>query len=83
MALTQHCARAQQSYEVFVQNGAMKTRDGVTLKADIYRPQANGKFPVRSAVQTLSLNLVQKLGLLNSYLGASCSRGLTAPSKYC
>jgi X-Pro dipeptidyl-peptidase (S15 family) len=47
MALTQHCARAQQSYEVIVENGApMKTRDGVTLHADIYRPKADGKFPV-------------------------------------
>ncbi len=46
-ALTQRCASAQQSYEVIVQNGvAMKTRDGVTLNADIYRPKADGKFPV-------------------------------------
>jgi putative CocE/NonD family hydrolase len=38
--------RAQQTYEVIVQNGAqMKTRDGVTLRADIYRPKADGKFP--------------------------------------
>jgi uncharacterized protein len=45
-----HGARAQQtqqSYDVIVQNGAsMKTRDGVTLFADIYRPRADGKFPV-------------------------------------
>ncbi len=42
-----HCARAQQSYEVIAQNGVpMKTRDGVTLRADIYRPKADGKFPV-------------------------------------
>jgi len=25
---------------------AMKTRDGVTLRADIYRPAADGKYPV-------------------------------------
>lgn len=38
---------AQQSYEVIAQNGvSMKTRDGVTLYADIYRPKADGKFPV-------------------------------------
>jgi hypothetical protein len=24
----------------------MKTRDGVTLRADIYRPAADGKYPV-------------------------------------
>jgi putative CocE/NonD family hydrolase len=42
-----YCARAQQSYPVIAQNGvAMKTRDGVTLYSDIYRPRADGKFPV-------------------------------------
>jgi putative CocE/NonD family hydrolase len=42
-----HCARAQQSYEVIVQNGVpMKTRDGVTLRADVYRPKVDAKFPV-------------------------------------
>src|SRR5882762_9165655 len=40
-------ARAQQNHEVIVQNGvSMKTRDGVTLRADIYRPRDDGKFPV-------------------------------------
>ena len=40
-------AHAQQSYAVITQNGvAMKTRDGVTLYSDIYRPRADGKFPV-------------------------------------
>src|SRR5258708_34681678 len=34
-------------YEVTVERGvAMKPRDGVTLRADIYRPKADGKFPV-------------------------------------
>jgi hypothetical protein len=33
--------------QVIVEKGvAMKTRDGVTLRADIYRPAAEGKFPV-------------------------------------
>jgi putative CocE/NonD family hydrolase len=46
-SLAPHCARAQQTYEVIAQNGVpMKTRDGVTLYADIYRPRADGKFPV-------------------------------------
>jgi putative CocE/NonD family hydrolase len=27
-------------------NVAMRTRDGVTLYADVYRPDASGKFPV-------------------------------------
>ena len=42
-----HCVRAQQSYAVIVQDGVpMKTRDGVTLRSDIYRPKDDGKFPV-------------------------------------
>ena len=39
--------RLATSYEVvFESNVEMKTRDGVTLRADIYRPKADGKFPV-------------------------------------
>jgi uncharacterized protein len=39
--------RAQQNYAVITQDGVgMKTRDGVKLYADIYRPKADGKFPV-------------------------------------
>jgi hypothetical protein len=35
------------SVEIVIQHDvAMKTRDGVTLYADIYRPKAPGKFPV-------------------------------------
>ncbi len=38
---------AAESYEVTVERGvAVKMRDGVVLRADIYRPQATGKFPV-------------------------------------
>ena len=41
------CVRAQQTYAVITQNGvSMKTRDGVTLRSDIYRPRADGTFPV-------------------------------------
>src|SRR5579863_6834729 len=40
-------ARAAENYEVVVQrNAGAKMRDGVTLRADIYRPKAEGKFPV-------------------------------------
>ena len=46
-SLAPYRAQAQQTYEVIAQNGVlMKTRDGVTLYADIYRPRADGKFPV-------------------------------------
>lgn len=38
---------AAQTYEVtFERNATAKMRDGVTLRADIYRPRANEKFPV-------------------------------------
>lgn len=38
---------AAESYEVIVERGvAAKMRDGVILRADIYRPKADAKFPV-------------------------------------
>ena len=38
---------AREPYEVTIEtNVTMKTRDGVTLGADVYRPKADGKFPV-------------------------------------
>lgn len=38
---------AAQTYDVtFEHNASAKMRDGVTLRADIYRPKADGKFPV-------------------------------------
>jgi asparagine synthetase B (glutamine-hydrolysing) len=40
-------ARAAGPYPVtFERNALLKLRDGVTLRADIYRPQAEGQFPV-------------------------------------
>jgi uncharacterized protein len=40
-------ARAAGPYAVtFERNASLKLRDGVTLRADIYRPQAEGRFPV-------------------------------------
>ena len=39
--------RAAEKYEVAVErNVAAKMRDGVTLRADVYRPKVDGKFPV-------------------------------------
>src|SRR5208283_5856864 len=39
--------KAVDSYEVTVERGvSVKMRDGVTLRADIYNPKADGKFPV-------------------------------------
>ncbi len=47
MAMTAAQGIAAEHYEVKLQRGiAVKMRDGVTLRADIYRPQAEGRFPV-------------------------------------
>ncbi|MFB3923400.1 MAG: CocE/NonD family hydrolase [Terriglobia bacterium] len=38
---------AAESYDITIERGvAAKMRDGVVLRADIYRPKAEGKFPV-------------------------------------
>jgi hypothetical protein len=40
-------AAAAEKYEIIVErNATAKMRDGVTLRADVYRPKADGKFPV-------------------------------------
>lgn len=46
-SFAQIAAPAPESYQVTAQSGVRaKMRDGVTLVADIYRPKAEGKFPV-------------------------------------
>ena len=45
--LVAQAAPAPTPIDIVIQHGvAMKTRDGVTLYADIYRPNSPGKFPV-------------------------------------
>ncbi|HKX31061.1 MAG TPA: CocE/NonD family hydrolase [Blastocatellia bacterium] len=47
VALAQSAGPATESYAVITQTGVrVKMRDGVMLAADIYRPKAEGKFPV-------------------------------------
>src|SRR5260370_6927471 len=47
VGLSARCVGVQQRYGEIAQNGVgMKTGDGVTLYSDIYRPKADGKFPV-------------------------------------
>jgi putative CocE/NonD family hydrolase len=47
MGMVTISASAAQHYDVTVERGVMaKMRDGVGLRADIYRPKAEGKFPV-------------------------------------
>ena len=46
-ALSTVASMAQTALQFVVEKGvAMKTRDGVTLRADIYRPSADGQYPV-------------------------------------
>ena len=45
--LTSSMMHAAKSYEVTIErNVSARMRDGVTLRADVYRPKADGKFPV-------------------------------------
>ena len=47
MTLTSSLVQAADPYEVTVERGVKaKMRDGVILRADIYRPKADGQFPV-------------------------------------
>src|SRR6266849_1121189 len=47
LMLTTSLLHATQSYEVTMERGVTATmRDGVILRADIYRPKADGQFPV-------------------------------------
>jgi predicted acyl esterase len=47
ISIAQAPAPATGTYSVITQPGVrVKMRDGVLLAADIYRPQAEGKFPV-------------------------------------
>ena len=60
-------ARAADPYAVtFEPDVAMKTRDGVTLYADIFRPKADGSFPsscsaLRTAKAVTSALLCEEL----------------------
>jgi uncharacterized protein len=47
LVLIASMAHAAEPFEVTVERGvAAKMRDGIVLRADIYRPKAEGKFPV-------------------------------------
>ena len=47
LVLVASVLHASETFEVTVEPGvAAKMRDGVTLRADVYRPKAEGKFPV-------------------------------------
>src|SRR5712664_4785603 len=69
---------AAQNHEVTVErNVAAKMRDGVTLRADIYRPKAEGKFPV-----LLVRTPYDKTGTINFGLKAA-ARGYVSSRRTC
>ncbi len=48
---------SKEQFKVKVErNLAMKTRDGLTLLADVYRPDSDGRFPVLSVANALFQN---------------------------
>ena len=64
--------RSQTTLDVIVEhNVAMKTRDGVTLNADIYRPAGDGTFPVlltRTPYDKSNGAVFGRMGALRGYL---------------
>ena len=73
-------------------NVAMKTRDGVTLNADIYRPAADGSYPVlltRTPYDKNNVSDFGRMGALRGYIvvvqdvrGRYTSKGEWYPFKY-
>src|SRR6266850_525813 len=80
-------------YQVVIQNGVRaKMRDGVQLVADIYRPRADGKFPVLltrtpynrkgSATDAYTLSSYGYVVILQDTRGRFDSEGEFYPFKY-
>src|SRR5499433_1971156 len=62
-----HASRPQ--YGVLVEkNVPMKTRDGVTLRADLYRPDAPGRFPVLLSRLPYNKNLRPRPGDIDCFV---------------
>jgi predicted acyl esterase len=54
-------SQSEQIHEVYVDhNVPVPMRDGTVLRADVYRPQAKGKFPVIVGRDGYPLNLCRK-----------------------
>ncbi len=73
LALTSFAA---ERYEVAIERGvAAKMRDGVTLRADVYRPKVEGKFPVllplRSRVRVLE-DFERRVEAFVAHIGRPC-----------
>jgi predicted acyl esterase len=54
---------------------AMKTRDGVTLRADVYRPAAPGRYPVLLSRLPYDKNLRRRPGDIDVFV----EHGTTEP----
>jgi uncharacterized protein len=86
-------ARAADSYEVTIERGVpAKMRDGVTLRADVYRPKADGRFPLlltrtpydKSGVADFSLKAAARgyVVVAQDVRGRYASEGDWYPFKY-
>ena len=63
------CLAAEQYGVVYERNVAVKMRDGVILRADIYRPQAEGKFPVLLQRTPYDKDAISSFGLKGAARG--------------
>jgi predicted acyl esterase len=50
----------------------MQTRDGATLRADVYRPDAPGRFPVLLSRLTYNRNLWSRPGDIDYFVEHGC-----------
>jgi len=62
-------AALAQSAPVVERNVSMKTRDGVTLKADVYRPAGDGSFPVLLTRTPYNKDNMSPIGLAGAARG--------------
>src|SRR5215467_7011882 len=85
-------AYAADHYEILIQNHVeAKMRDGVILRADIYRPKADGKFPVllertpyNKAMETLGVRGAEQgyVVVIQDVRGRYTSEGEWNPFRY-
>jgi putative CocE/NonD family hydrolase len=86
------CAFAADHYDVLIQRDfEAKMRDGVILRADIYRPKADGKFPVllertpyNKAMETLGVRGAEQgyVVIIQDVRGRYTSEGEWNPFRY-
>src|SRR5271170_2601347 len=67
--MTAHTQASRPQHSVIVEKDVpMRTRDGVTLRADVYRPDASGRFPVILARLPYDKNLRTRPGDIDFFV---------------